>query len=523
MCRMPFADEIEARFREEEEEIIDHPVLAEMNPDQPLELLSSSTLDAFLENNFDENNNNSQFDSLLSETMDEVLARVPVDTLDMPTTSASTVDQSQEIVESSQPPVKKTVKRRLIKNAPVNTIADNNDDDDDDNIFDFLITPASKRRKPVEPPTSDELKKKKNKSKLSRKNKITPAYAAEFAEFGIGCSAMASAAAAAATPVTSTPQVSAASQHIIPNISQEPSTSSSTSTHLPPPPPPPPSPASPQPPPPPPATAAYELYVPATQSQQPSCTMSHKRCDLRTIVKMVKAREFSDTAVRVQKNGRNRQQEAEAVNPTQNGSKITNNTKVHFLNGPFSRKERLPSTVLSVRTASNGKVEPKNVFLNGRNAASTENTFISPRIFIDYVDHFDKYMEDPIPYYSAELAPGICIVLQRFSTKVMVINNLKEEKVCYIDFENHRQMTAYLSAIRELATLIQHQLNVPVARRIFDAKVDEMFHHCTCDRKDQVLSNLGYLYYNYIDIIPLPYHLEVNNHLFTAVEKFMMN
>ena len=115
MCRMPFADEIEARFREEEEEIIDHPVLAEMNPDQPLELLSSSTLDAFLENNFDENNNNSQFDSLLSETMDEVLAHVPVDTLDMPTTSASTVEQSQEIVESSQPPVKKTVKRKLIK------------------------------------------------------------------------------------------------------------------------------------------------------------------------------------------------------------------------------------------------------------------------------------------------------------------------------------------------------------------------------------------------------------------------
>ena len=262
--------------------------------------------------------------------------------------------------------------------------------------------------------------------------------------------------------------------------------------------------------------------VPSTPSQGKlinECRILHKSGNMQTVQKMESSRLFSEKVSRIETNTKDIRRVEN--NEKHKGSFYDYHSRVHYISSRAPHGKH-PNTVVSIKNTVDGKSIPSLVFLNGHNSMSTHGMFVTPPQFIELVGLIINFLDNPSEYFTYNLSHNTCVMLKRFSIKVISVDEANREKICHIDFESLRQMTAYLNALKDLVSLIQHKTNVPLAYEIFQAKVVELFAKCSCSDKSKILSNLAYLYYNYVDVQPLPHHLTVNKHLFDSVEKFVL-
>ena len=275
--------------------------------------------------------------------------------------------------------------------------------------------------------------------------------------------------------------------------------------------------------------SSIELPPPSQGKMANECSINHKSSNMQTIRKMESAYNFSKSAADTEKQTSEfRRDDQSSNNNKHKGSYNVYHSKVHYIESRGDLKH--PTTVLVVRNSSNGnRLIPNVVFLNGNNNnSSTSGINLTPKQFIELCNIVDKFLgNDLMTHYVTGLSKdlnntALSVKLDRYTIKVISFDNGKPTKTYAVNFDTFKQMNAYLLGLKDLSLLIQHKINLPIAKNIFQAKVDEMFDACNCSDKGVILSNLSYLYYHYVNVYPLPYHLSVNKHLFDFVEKYVL-
>ena len=261
------------------------------------------------------------------------------------------------------------------------------------------------------------------------------------------------------------------------------------------------------------------LSPPSQDRMIKDCEIDHKPANWQTLKKMESSRLFSEKADRIDKHTKDSRRIDNSEK--QKGAFNVYNSRVHYITSIASHG-KLPNTVLSFRNSADGKSTPGLIFLNGNNSMSSPGMFFTPIHFAKLVDIINDFLENPRETCDDNLSSNIRVVLQRFSIKIISEGTNNLEKIYCIDFDNLTQMRLYLNSLKDLDCLIKHKSNVPIAREVFQSKVDEILEKCTCSQKSIILSNLAYLYYDYIDVRPLPHHSFVTGHLFDSAEKYVL-